>query len=449
VIRSGLDVWLHGIYYPSRIPGYTLDEILMGGLAWLGGSTACATAATVASLITLAYLRGLAPLYGIPNSFRLVLAFSFEPWIWSSGTHALDYIWTTGALVAALYHVERRQFAAAGLACAIGYGFRPTSLLWIVPVFIRVLAVERRWRRVLRFALWAAIPALVPSALMMWIRITRPDAWAGLGPVSGQTLVMVGHAYPTLLSLAAYHLIELSGIPAFLILLAGCYKYWRPLLDLLRRREGWVWICLLIFVLQLPTFIMDSEKTEYMLPALPGLFLIFGRCLTDIWWNALTAGFIFSAFVAFGFGHVSQLGGVRIAFAVPTLRPGALLWYTGRARHSNDIVTRTGEELAQRGRIIRTPEDFDRLDEFYVSSLLHRGPAAQARIACPLIPTRLSFPSGGTLEIAPTNGLPRSRPSDYPMLVCCRSTSALVLLHTPALQKGSPDAIIPEFCERG
>jgi hypothetical protein len=127
VIRSGLDIWLHGAYFPSRIPGYPLDEIVMGGLAWLGGSTACAAGATVASLITLAYLRGLAPLYGIRDSFWPVLAFSFEPWVWSSGTHGLDYIWGTGALVAALHYVERRQFAIAGLACAIGYGFRPPT----------------------------------------------------------------------------------------------------------------------------------------------------------------------------------------------------------------------------------------------------------------------------------------------------------------------------------
>ena len=81
VIRSGLDFWLHGIYFPSRIPGYPLNEILMGGLAWLGGETACAAAATLASLITFAYMRGLAPHYGINNSFWLVLAFSFEPWV--------------------------------------------------------------------------------------------------------------------------------------------------------------------------------------------------------------------------------------------------------------------------------------------------------------------------------------------------------------------------------
>ena len=29
VVRSGLDFWLHGAYYPSRGPGYLLDEIVM------------------------------------------------------------------------------------------------------------------------------------------------------------------------------------------------------------------------------------------------------------------------------------------------------------------------------------------------------------------------------------------------------------------------------------
>src|SRR5579885_3690434 len=60
VIRSGLDIWLHGIYYPSRpTPGYPLNEILMGGLAWLGGEALCAAAATLASLVALFFIRAL------------------------------------------------------------------------------------------------------------------------------------------------------------------------------------------------------------------------------------------------------------------------------------------------------------------------------------------------------------------------------------------------------
>jgi len=114
VIRSGLDFWLHGTYFPSRIPGYPFNEILMGAMAWLGGATACAVAATLASLVTLVYMRGLAPLYGIRNSF-----------------------------------------------------WRPSSLLWIGPLFLRVVLIERRWQGVIRFAAWAAIPALVPTAFII------------------------------------------------------------------------------------------------------------------------------------------------------------------------------------------------------------------------------------------------------------------------------------------
>ena len=104
--RSGLDFWLNGIYQPSRPAGYPLNEIMMGGLAWLGGAPACAAAAAAASLAALAYMRWLAPLHGIGDSFWLVLAFSFEPWFWSSGTHDLDYAWGVLALLTALYYTE-------------------------------------------------------------------------------------------------------------------------------------------------------------------------------------------------------------------------------------------------------------------------------------------------------------------------------------------------------
>jgi hypothetical protein len=444
VIRSGLDFWLHGTYYPSRVPGYPFDEFLMGGLAWLGGAAACAAGATAASLLTLAYLRGLAPLYGIRDWFWPVLAFSFEPWVWSSGTHGLDYIWGTGALIAALYYVERREFAGAGLACAIGYGFRATSLLWIIPV-IRVLLIERRWQGILRFALWAAVPALIPTVPMVWSLVTRPDAWAGAGPLSGDNLSTLVHKYPTLLLLAAFHMAELFGIPAAIILLAGCWKYRSRFYSLLRR-EGWPWIAVLIFLLLLPLFIEDSEKTEYMLPALPGVFLVLARCLSDRWWQALTIAFIFSAFVSFGFGRAIHPGGIRVAVAAPSLRPGALLWYSGRARDSNAAVERVGAELAQPSRIVRPGHEFDRLDEFYVSSLLRRGPPAQARIACPLIPGRLSFPANEAPKITRTGGLPKPPPAYWPVLTCCTTNSAIVLWNTPSLDAAHLAGISRNLC---
>lgn len=446
VIRSGLDFWLHGIYYPSRIPGYPLNELLMGGLAWLGGATACAAAATVASLITFCYLQRLAPLYGVRNPFWMVLAFSFEPWVWSSGTHGLDYIWGTGALIAALYYVERRRFGAAGLACAIGYGFRPSSLVWIVPVFVRVLILERRWREVLRFALWAAVPALIPTAMMIWVMITRPDAWAGMGPLGAPTLGLVKNAYSTLLVLASYHLIELIGVPAAALMIVFCWFRRDRLLRIFRDRKGWVWIFIAIFVCLLPTFVEDSEKTEYMLPALPGLFLILGRCLSDVQWMAMAATLFFCAFVSLGFGHTLHTDGIRLAVAAPSLRPGALLWYAERAKESNEIIARTGAVLSQSSAIMRASNEFDRLDEFYVSSLLKRGPSAQARISCPLAPARLSFPTSDMPEIRASKGLPKAPPSAYQMLVCCPSTSALLLHNTPRVNSGKLDDAIKNFC---
>ncbi len=445
VIRSGLDIWLHGIYYPSRpTPGYPLNEILMGGLAWLGGEALCAAAATLASLVALFYMRALAPLYGIRHSFWMVLAFSFEPWVWSSGTHGLDYIWGTGALVAALYYIERAQLARSGLACAFGYGFRPSSLLWIVPVFVRVVLIERRWRPVLRFSLWAAIPALLPTAAWLSAVVTRPDAYRG--DVS-YNLGLIEHSYLPLTLLASYHFVELLSIPGFLVILAAIIRFRRELVALFRSGEGWIWCFIAILLFLTPTFILESGKTEYMLPALPGLFMILGRCLTARWWKGLTAAFVLGGFVGLGFGHAPHLGGIRIALAAPTLRPGALLWYEERAAESNAVVTDVGAQLAQPGRIVRPGRDYDRLDDFYVSSLLRRGPWGQARISCPLVPGRLSFPSGRPPQIEASTGLPKPPPPYYPILVCCRSASAIVLLNTPSSDHDSGlHRAVADFC---
>jgi len=448
VARSGLDFWLHGTYYPSRLSsGFPFNEVLTGVLAWAGGEPACAAAATVASLIALAYMRSLAPLHRIRNSFWMVLAFSFEPWVWASGTHGLDYIWGTGSLIAATYHIERRQLRAGGLACAIGFGFRPSSLLWIGPLFIRVILLERRWRGAVRFALWAAFPALVPTFMIIWVLVFAPGAWGSFSEVGPGGLDTIRHYLVPAVSLAVYHLIELLGqLPAVLLIIAACIASRERLFALWRTREGWVWTYLAIFACLFAVFIIDSEKPEYMLPALPGLFMILGRVISDNWWKALTIAFVINGLVSLGFGHAPRTEGLRVEPGAPSLRPGVLLWYAERAKNSNERVARTGSELAEPSRIVRADPEMDRLDDFYVSSLLERRAAGQAHISCPLTPARLSMPHGGSPVI--TRSLLRlPKPSYYPILICCSSTSALVLARTPSQDSDLTDAVA-RFCAR-
>jgi hypothetical protein len=447
VVRSGLDLWLHGAYIPSRGPGYLLNEIITGGLAWLGGSSACALAATLASLVTLAYMRGLARRNGVRDSFWLVLAFSFDPWFWASGTHDLDYVWGTGALVAALYYVERRQFILAGLCCSIGFGFRPSSLLWIAPVFFRVIWIERGWRGPARFAASAAIPALVPILMLVARLAPTSVARADIRGQIGDITQFV--QYPLVTSLlAVYHFVELLGqIPVILLMGAACIVYRHRLLALFRT-ESWVWTYVLIFALLLIPFMSVSEKPEYMLPALPGLFIILGRCLSNPWWLAITAAFLFNAFVSFGFGRAPVAGGLRIEAAAPVLRPGVLLWYAERAQTDNELVSRTGARLSQPAQIIRTNNATDHLDDVYTSSLLRKGSKAQARIGCPLLAGAVSYAEGRPSEITPSRRLRMTPPATYPVLICCSSMSAVGLANMPMSGDDELKEAIRRFCTK-
>jgi hypothetical protein len=374
-----------------------------------------------------------------------VLAFSFEPWFWSSATHDLDYVWGTCSLVAALYYVERRELGLAGLFCALGFGFRPSSLLWIFPILIRVVYIERNLQGVLRFTLWAAIPALVPTFMIASVIASQPEAWAFTGGQFHEVIKTTQYPIAAPL-LAVYHLVELVGhVPALLLILAACYVY-RDCLFKLFRNEPWVWTYVLIFVLLIAPFISLSEKPEYMLPALPGLFMILGRCLSASLWKALTAAFIFNAFISFGFGHAPVAGDLRIEMAGPSLRPGAMLWYAERAEAGNDLVSRTGAELSQPRQIIRADRATDNLDAFYVSSLLKRAPDTQARIFCPLVAAVVSYPKGKPPEITPSRRLIITRPGYYPTLICCNSTSALGLATMPSSRDDELKGAITRFC---
>lgn len=94
--------------------------------------------------------------------------------------------------------------------------------------------------------------------------------------------------------------------------------------------------------------------------------------------------------------------------------------------------------------VVQDPSD--RLDEFYVSSLLKRGPAAQARIACPLLPALLAFPRGGSIEISRGEGLPKAPPNYWPILICCKSASAVILANTPNRDDKGVAAAVNDFC---
>jgi len=272
----------------------------------------------------------------------------------------------------------------------------------------------------------------------------RPDAWA---KASAESLGRIENTLVQGILLAGYHLIELIGhVPALLIIIAACSTYHERLFELFRSNEGWVWNFILIFVCLLPTFVIESGKPEYMLPALPGMFMILGRCISDNWWKALTGAFVFNAFVSFGFGHVPHAGGISIELAAPSLRPGALLWYADRAQAGNDRVAETGLELSEPSRLVHADREMDRLDDFYVSSLLGRGPARQARISCPLAPAFLSSPKSGPPEITPSKGLPKPRPLNYPILICCKSLSGLILSDTPSSQTDRLVDRIRGFC---
>ena len=136
--------------------------------------------------------------------------------------------------------------------------------------------------------------------------------------------------------------------------------------------------------------------------------------------------------------------GQPIELAAPALRPGALLWYADRAKVDNQIVARIGSELSQTTGIIRA--DRDKLTAFYVSSLLRRGPASEARISCPLIEATLSLSEHLPPKITRSTGVDAYRPSEYPSLICCSSSSALLAYSTPLFRDNELEGAINGFC---
>lgn len=162
VAISARYLWEHGQYFPSRLPGYPLYELVTAAL-YPGGALLTNSATLLVSFAGVLLFASILKRLRVDPKGLLTLAFAFAPMLWINSTVTLDYLWgltftlasyrvllghagavgprteehggprmghtalTGGA--AAWPHTEWRSGAAAGLLLALAIGCRPTSAL--------------------------------------------------------------------------------------------------------------------------------------------------------------------------------------------------------------------------------------------------------------------------------------------------------------------------------
>lgn len=160
VALTGEYLLSEGEYFPSRLPGFPLHELVTLplvrlGWVWTNLSTVFISIAGVHLFARI--VRELA----LPYRGLLTLGFAFTPLLWINSVATMDYMWALTFLLACYLALMKERTLLGGVALGLAAGFRLTSL-WAAPAFLLWLWRERRLRREgLPFAGALAVTSLV------------------------------------------------------------------------------------------------------------------------------------------------------------------------------------------------------------------------------------------------------------------------------------------------
>lgn len=166
-------------------PGYALYILFAKGFYWLTGdaNTALVIVSIIFSVLAVYAVFYLAKLiYGKRVAWLSVVLLVTGPLFWFHGQVALNYV--CDAFFAAwaglyLYRAagapqNRRALYSASLILTIGGGFRPTLLLFMLPVWLWVIWRQRSWRGLLINI------SIVLGGTLVWL---LPVIWLSGGPL--------------------------------------------------------------------------------------------------------------------------------------------------------------------------------------------------------------------------------------------------------------------------
>ncbi|MDX5326959.1 MAG: hypothetical protein LPK80_11950 [Bacteroidota bacterium] len=256
-VENAWEIFSSGRYVLSRLPGHPLYEFLLT-LLWpihsywvYNGLSALASAGCI--LIFYRLMRW----YGLPHPFWTSLALASVPVLFVSGTYTIDYSLSLFFVLLSYDRSLRQQPILAGIWLGVATGFRITSLIWGLPIFLILLTdpIKGKPRVAIRFATIALI-----SSLAYYLPALVNYGWGFFD--------FHRPPYPSLVEGLYKMSIGVTGVLGFLGLMISIP--WRrtgriPGLHLI------FWV--LAFLLYALAYWRMPEKAAFWLPVLPFIFL--------------------------------------------------------------------------------------------------------------------------------------------------------------------------------
>lgn len=267
VARASSNFWKTGHYEVSREPGYPLYEIANAPLWALGRAWAMNLATFAAFLFSLWAFYQLLGVTQAGSRTALVLLFAFLPLFWSDSATSMDYLWDLALLLwAAVFLFQERSVLAFSLI-GISAGFRPNGAVMFLPCFLYLLT-----RKPGRWVIYASVIMGLATSFLSY-----SPALLTYGPGIFRFVPSSRTPVEHLLSLG-WRAIGCLGTLGILTLLLSIALSWRTLVHGFRSDRSLGLFLIFTGILALP-FLVVPYESEYLIPALPWLFLIIGRVL--------------------------------------------------------------------------------------------------------------------------------------------------------------------------
>jgi hypothetical protein len=144
----------YGKYFPSRLPGNPLHELVLAPLVPAGWVATNLATALIALVGVYLFARIVAELR-LPSPAVLTVGFAFTPLLFINSVATMDYMWTLTWILGAYYATIRRSPLLAGVLIGLAIGFRLQSFIAGVPL---VYLMWRRgdWKQIFPFGFAAA-----------------------------------------------------------------------------------------------------------------------------------------------------------------------------------------------------------------------------------------------------------------------------------------------------
>ena len=257
----------NGDYFPSRLPGNPLHELLMTPLI-AGGWVVTNLVTALASLLGVYLFARIVAHHRLPYPGLLTIGFAFAPLLYINSIATMDYMWTLTALLGAYYAALHRLPILTGVCLGLAIGFRLQSFIFLVPIAYLL------WRQMSARDVLAC--ALTTTGVGV-LAFTPVLAVYGLDFFNFYDASVHFEDVFRLLGKEALGVIGAAGV------LAGLAVSWRRLVALPRdfRADAAVAVWVSVVVLYFLSFFRLPHEVAYLIPVFPFGLLLMARYFTS------------------------------------------------------------------------------------------------------------------------------------------------------------------------